>query len=150
MSVLTVKDLTKQEAVRAIRTERMKLWREARPPNDPEIEALWALVGGRIAHLSGCMKHKDMLHAAKLIIEREKQWLLSRIGLIVDCDDDVMDEQKWASASFLLMQALVKNAEETAASQPGSVNHSHYPKGILGGPAGDDHEDMISIDTDYQ
>ncbi|OAV99068.1 hypothetical protein, variant, partial [Puccinia triticina 1-1 BBBD Race 1] len=81
MSVLTVKDLTKQEAVRAIRTERMKLWREARPADDPEIEALWTLVGGRIAHLSGCMKHKDMLHAAKLIIEREKQWLLSRIGL---------------------------------------------------------------------
>ena len=160
MSVLTVKDLTKQEAVRAIRTERMKLWREARPADDPEIEALWTLVGGRIAHLSGCMKHKDMLHAAKLIIEREKQWLLSRIGLIVDCDDDVMDEQKWASASFLLMQALVKNAEETAASQPGSAHHSHYPKGIPYSVARQvmtrtdflsqlDHENMISIDTDY-
>ncbi|KAA1075085.1 hypothetical protein PGT21_028444 [Puccinia graminis f. sp. tritici] len=160
MSVLTVKDLTKQEAIRAMRSERIKLWGEARAADDPEIEAIWNLVGGRIAHLSACMKHKDMIHAAKLIIEREKQWLLSRIGLIVDCDDDVMDEQKWASASFLLMQALVKNADETAASQPDSVNHSHYPKGIPYSVARQvmtrtdflsqlDHENMISIDTDY-
>ncbi|KAI8443283.1 hypothetical protein BY996DRAFT_3585433 [Phakopsora pachyrhizi] len=52
------------------------------------------MVGGRIAYLSWCMKHKDMFHAAQAILEREKQWLLSRIGLIVDCDDDAMDEQK--------------------------------------------------------
>ncbi|PLW53926.1 hypothetical protein PCANC_03728, partial [Puccinia coronata f. sp. avenae] len=160
MSVLTVKDLTKEEAVRAIRTERKKLWAESRPANDPDIETVWRLVGGRIAHLSGCMKHKDMIHAAKLIIEREKQWLLSRIGLIVDCDDDVMDEQKWSSSSFLLMQALVKNADEAAASEPDSVNQSNYPKGIPYSEARQvmtrtdflsqlDHENMIAIDTDY-
>lgn len=85
MSVLTVKDLSKDEAVRAVRTERKKLWLEDRPLNDPEIDQLWSLVGGRIAHLSAAMKHKDMILAAKLIIEREKQWLLSRIGLIVVC-----------------------------------------------------------------
>ncbi|KAI9621916.1 hypothetical protein H4Q26_015351 [Puccinia striiformis f. sp. tritici PST-130] len=175
MSVLTVKDLTKEEAIRAMRTERKKLWGESRVADDPEIESIWNLVGGRIAHLSACMKHKDMIHAAKLIIEREKQWLLSRIGLIVDCDDDVMDEQKWASASFLLMQALVKNADAAdaaaaAASQANSnqwwglgwewQNHSHYPKGIPYSVARQvmtrtdflsqlDHENMIAIDTDY-
>jgi len=153
MSVLTVKDLSKDEAVRAIRTERKKLWREDRPLHDPEIEQLWTLVGGRIAHLSAAMKHKDMIQAAKLIIEREKQWLLSRIGLIVDCDDDVMDEQKWASSSFLLMQALVKNADEAAESQ-------NYSKGLPYSVARQvmtrtdflsqlDHENMICIDTDY-
>ncbi|POV95723.1 hypothetical protein PSTT_16092 [Puccinia striiformis] len=160
MSVLTVKDLTKQEAMRAMRTERKKLWGESRVMNDPEIESIWRLVGGRISHLRECMKHKDMIRAAELIIEREKQWLLSQIGLIVDCDDDVMDEQKWASASFLLMQALVKNADEPAASRPNS-HHSHRPKGIPYAVARQimtrtdfisklDHENMIAIDINYR
>jgi hypothetical protein len=42
-----------------------------------------------------------------MLIE-EKLWLLSQIGLIRDCDDDVMDEQKWASCSWLLLQEFVK------------------------------------------
>ncbi|KAI9622660.1 hypothetical protein H4Q26_014940 [Puccinia striiformis f. sp. tritici PST-130] len=176
MSVLTVKDLTKEEAIRAMRTERKKLWGESRVADDPEIESIWNLVGGRIAHLSACMKHKDMIHAAKLIIEREKQWLLSRIGLIVVY---VMDEQKWASASFLLMQALVKNADAAdaaaaaaaAASQPNSnqwwglgwewrttpiiprashiqwLDRLWYTRTDFLSQL--DHENMIAIDTDY-
>lgn len=160
MSVLTVNDLTKEEAVLAIRTERKKLWRESRPPDDQEIESLWKMVGGRVGHLSWCMKHKDMVHAAQVIIDREKEWLLSRIGLIVDCDDDVMDEQKWASSSFLLLQALVKSADEQSKSHPESVMQSRYPKGIPYSMARQvmtradflsqlDHENVISIDTDY-
>ena len=67
-----------------------------------------------------------MLAAAEDKVEQEKQWLLSKIGLIPDHDDgeifcssvytyvklrersidlvDVMDEQKWSSCSWLLLQ----------------------------------------------
>ncbi|KAH9813282.1 hypothetical protein DFH28DRAFT_1029810 [Melampsora americana] len=160
MSVLTIKDLTKSETVKAVCVERKTLWNEDRREGDEEIEQVWKLVGGRIGHLSWCMKHKDMIHAAKIIIEREKQWLLSRIGLIIDCDDDVMDEQKWSSSSFLLMQALAKQAEEELESTA-DTDGSSFQKGILYSEARQimtradfldqlDHENMISIDIDYR
>ncbi|MBW0487969.1 hypothetical protein O181_027684 [Austropuccinia psidii MF-1] len=159
MSTLMVKDLTKTEALRAIRAERKKIWMENRASNDPEIEAVWNLIGGRIAHLTHCVKQKDMVRAAQYLLECEKQWLLSRIGLIVDCDDDVMDEQKWSSASFLLMQALVEQAEEEVKSNE-RADELSMPKGIPFSEARQvmtrtdflsqlDHENMISIDLDY-
>lgn len=33
-----------------------------------------------------------MVRTAKHLLKVEKAWLLSQIGLIEDCDDDVMDE----------------------------------------------------------
>ena len=42
--------------------------------------------------------------------------MLSQIGLIKDCDDDVMDEQKWSSCSWLLLQEFVKRREEQVQS----------------------------------
>ena len=38
----------------------------------------------------------------------EKAWLLSQIGLIPNCDDDVMDEQKWSSTTWLLLREFVR------------------------------------------
>uniref|UniRef100_A0A0S1MIU1 AAA protein C-terminal winged helix domain-containing protein n=1 Tax=Phakopsora pachyrhizi TaxID=170000 RepID=A0A0S1MIU1_PHAPC len=160
MSVLTVSDLNKEEAIRAIRAERKKLWRENRSVDDREVNEVWNMVGGRIGYLSWCMKHKDMIHAARAILEREKQWLLSRIGLIVDCDDDVMDEQKWSSSSFLLMQALVEQAEEQSKSDETASSESNYPRGVPYWQARQimtradflsqlDHENMIAIDIDF-
>ncbi|POW07183.1 hypothetical protein PSTT_08411 [Puccinia striiformis] len=135
---IDVKDLTKEEAIRAMRTERKKLWGESRVADDPEIESIWNL----------------------------------------DCDDDVMDEQKWASASFLLMQALVKNADAADAAAAAAAAASQPTPTSGGGWAGSgttpiiprashiqwldrlwytrtdflsqlDHENMIAIDTDY-
>jgi hypothetical protein len=37
-----------------------------------------------------------MVECAKQMMQDEKEWLLSQIGLIKDCDDDVLDEQKSA------------------------------------------------------
>lgn len=85
MSVLTVRDLTRSETLKAIRVERKVLWGEDRKEGDEEVQKIWEMVGGRIGYLSMCMKHKDMIHAAEIILEREKQWLLSRIGLILVC-----------------------------------------------------------------
>lgn len=40
-----------------------------------------------------------MVKAAKKMLQREKGWLLGQIGLIPDCDDDVMDEVSFSSSS---------------------------------------------------
>ena len=42
----------------------------------------------------------------------EKAWLLSQVGLIPDCDDDVMDEQKWSSCTWLLLREFVKRRKD--------------------------------------
>ena len=50
------------------------------------------LVGGRLAYLSKVAKHPVMLEHAQTMLNVEKAWLTSLIGLIPDHDDDVMDE----------------------------------------------------------
>lgn len=51
-----------------------------------------SLVGGRLAHISTVVKvaADKMVERAKELLEREKQWLLSKKPLIPDHDDDVM------------------------------------------------------------
>jgi hypothetical protein len=38
-----------------------------------------------------------MVEMARQMMAVEKGWLLGRIGLIQDCDDDVMDEVRFAN-----------------------------------------------------
>ena len=88
---------------------------------------LVSLVGGRLSYIAQAATHTDMLGHARQMLATEKAWLQSQIGLIPDCDDDVMDEvcdpcrfdlsifrqhipfarplqQKWSSCSWLLMR----------------------------------------------
>ena len=51
-----------------------------------------SIVGGRLAYLGRVSRAKDMVEMARHMMTVEKGWLLSQIGLIQDCDDDVMDE----------------------------------------------------------
>lgn len=51
-----------------------------------------SIVGGRLSYLGKTAKAKDMVEQAKHMLNVEKAWLLSQIGLIEDHDDDVMDE----------------------------------------------------------
>ncbi|KAH9944767.1 hypothetical protein B0H21DRAFT_694510 [Amylocystis lapponica] len=67
-----------------------------------------SIVGGRLSYLSRVCKSRDMLEEARNMLAIEKGWLLSQIGLIPDCDDDVMDEQKWSSCSWLLLREFVR------------------------------------------
>jgi hypothetical protein len=69
-----------------------------------------------------------MIGMANHLLGIEKGWLLSQIGLIPDCDDDVMDEvrlncswnhaclislqSKWSSCSWLLLREFVKIRQE--------------------------------------
>jgi hypothetical protein len=81
----------------------------SRPTEDLEAyETVIDLVGGRLSYLKKIAYARDMNAAARRLISHEKGWLLSQIGLIPDHDDDVMDEQKWSSCSWLLLREFVK------------------------------------------
>ena len=71
-----------------------------------------SLVGGRLTYLGKVTKAADMVKHARQMLSVEKAWLLSQVGLIPDCDDDVMDEQKWSSCSWLLLREFVKRRKE--------------------------------------
>ena len=60
-------------------------------PNSMLPEVL-SIIGGRLAYMNKVARSPDMLGTAKHLLAVEKGWLLSQIGLIEDCDDDVMDE----------------------------------------------------------
>jgi hypothetical protein len=51
-----------------------------------------SIVGGRLLYLNKISKARDVAEMARHMLSVEKAWLLSQIGLIPDCDDDVMDE----------------------------------------------------------
>ena len=64
-----------------------------RPPaTEEEFKTAINTVGGRLAYLTKVAKHPDMVGGARHMLEVEKAWLQSQIGLIPDHDDDVMDE----------------------------------------------------------
>lgn len=103
-------DLNTKEALQASVRMRINARRRVEDP-DTFREAI-SIVGGRLAYLNRVSKSRDMLELANHMLRVEKAWLLSQIGLIADCDDDVMDEQKWSSCSWLLLREFVKQYRE--------------------------------------
>ncbi|KXN87500.1 hypothetical protein AN958_08805 [Leucoagaricus sp. SymC.cos] len=108
MHTVSVYDLDNEEAMQAMQRFRANV--SPRPIEPTLLEEIIETVGGRLSYLNRVAKAKDMKHMAKHMLKVEKEWLLSQIGkcLIDDCDDDVMDEQKWSSCSWLLLQEFVK------------------------------------------
>ncbi|KAF8162361.1 hypothetical protein BJ912DRAFT_1035242 [Pholiota molesta] len=100
MHVLSIYDLKPQESLQTLKHIRHLANRQPIAPE--EVEEAVSIVS----------KAKDPVSMAKHLMNVEKGWLLSQIGLIPDCDDDVMDEQKWSSCSWLLLQEFVKMREE--------------------------------------
>ncbi|PAV24222.1 hypothetical protein PNOK_0129000 [Pyrrhoderma noxium] len=124
MLTLSIYDLEKNEAMMAARRLRRNFLhsykRDIKTLEDRETfdEAI-SIIGGRLSALSKLAKMDDMVKAAHEMVSREKGWLLSQIGLIEDHDDDVMDEQKWSSCSWLLLRKFVqlyKEHEEKVAN----------------------------------
>ncbi|KAI5480606.1 hypothetical protein MNV49_000302 [Pseudohyphozyma bogoriensis] len=112
MHVLAVQDLTPTELHACLAPTRASLY-PSEPPLDPAVSfKIWDLLGGRLSTLSKISNKPEMVAAAEEIIEREKGWLNHKLGLIPDHDDDVMDEQKVSSCSFLLFQEFARLAEE--------------------------------------
>ncbi|KAF9243146.1 hypothetical protein BU15DRAFT_86548 [Melanogaster broomeanus] len=108
--VLSIRDLAYTQARRAL--THMYLSRQKHQAHEDVIEQTVSILGGRVAYLSKISRADDMLKSAKELLQWEKAWLLSQIGLIPDCDDDVMDEQKWSSCSWLLLKEFVKLYQE--------------------------------------
>ncbi|KAF8653293.1 hypothetical protein AX16_003995 [Volvariella volvacea WC 439] len=117
MHVLSVTDLEPNHARHAL--ERLRKFHNRHGPNvDPEeVQNAVHIIGGRLAYLNRVSKGQDMVKTARHLLDVEKGFLRSRIGLIPDCDDDVMDEQKWSSCSWLLLVAFVKQYEEEKAAR---------------------------------
>ncbi|KAF9529699.1 hypothetical protein CPB83DRAFT_247920 [Crepidotus variabilis] len=115
MHVLSISDLSPREAFQAasrIRQSTSKYSATSTPEEQEQLQEAISLVGGRLSYLNKVSKSKNVLKMAEHLMEVEKAWILSQIGLIPDCDDDVMDEQKWSSCSWLLLREFVREREK--------------------------------------
>ncbi|GAA6059373.1 hypothetical protein JCM10212_003271 [Sporobolomyces blumeae] len=111
MHTLSIRDLTPHETHTFLSGTHERLF-PSHPRVTPEQSLkIWDLVGGRLSYLSKVVKSDDLEQAARDLVAEYKEWLHSRVGLIPDHDDDVMDEQKVSSCSFLLFQHFAKLAE---------------------------------------
>ncbi|KAI6029429.1 hypothetical protein BKA83DRAFT_680392 [Pisolithus microcarpus] len=110
MHVLTIGDLSFETARHAL--GHMRLARNKPHADQSTIDQTVTLVGGRLSYLGHMAQMEDMLRGARDLVDWQREWLLSQIGLIPDCDDDVMDEQKWSTCSWLLLREFVRLHKE--------------------------------------
>ncbi|KAF2455804.1 hypothetical protein BDY21DRAFT_415943 [Lineolata rhizophorae] len=122
MEVTPVGDLPKDKALDALKRYRMRNFGEE--PDGDVLEKVYESVGGRLTFLSRVAKNKDMLKVCEDINEREKTWFLNQTWILgEEMDDDVMDQQKYASAAMVLAKALVDKEREMAATYDAKSGH---------------------------
>jgi len=106
MEVLAVLDLPRDQAVSALKQFRKRYYKEE--PSSRIFHEVYNKVGGRLTFLTRVAESPDMLHACDIICQVEKTWFLNNCWILgEDMDDDVMDQQKYASAAMVLAKALV-------------------------------------------
>ena len=106
MEILPVLDLPKDQAMSALKQYRTRFFGEE--PSPGIIEQVYDLVGGRLTFLARVAKAQDMLQTCHEICHMEKVWFLNKCWILgEEMDDDVMDQQKYASAAMVLAKALV-------------------------------------------
>ncbi|UPX12720.1 uncharacterized protein EKO05_0003259 [Ascochyta rabiei] len=122
MEVHQIKDLTKDRAMQALRNYRMKYWDE-RTPN-PVLEEVYDKIGGRLTFLNRVAKSEDMLAKCDHICEMEKIWFLNNCAILgEEMDDDVMDQQKYASTAMVLANALYHRYNEMDSTYDSKIGH---------------------------
>lgn len=122
MEVMPVYDLPKDKAVAALSKYRMKYFGER--PDEEDLNEVYAKVGGRLTFLNRVAKARDMLKMCDVICEREKTWFLNQCGLLgEEMDDDVMDQQKHASAAMVLAKAMVELEKEAGQTHDPVTGH---------------------------
>jgi hypothetical protein len=95
MTVHTISDLPKHQAIVALKKYRSKYMGDV--PEPALLSEVYDRVGGRLTFLNRVARSKDMLSTCDRIIETEKQWFLNNVGILgMEMDDDVMDQQKYA------------------------------------------------------
>ncbi|KAI0767071.1 hypothetical protein C8Q74DRAFT_1203613 [Fomes fomentarius] len=127
--VVSVYDLPTTDA----RTAIMRMRRNAGRSKESRetFKEVVGLVGGRLTYLGKVSKAADMVKHAEHMLAVEKAWLLSQIGLIPDHDDDVMDEQKWSSCSWLLLREFVKMHREKVENTKEAIERGEATKDDL-------------------
>ena len=106
MNVIPILDLNKPKALSALASYRLKFHGERTKP--AILEQVYDKVGGRLSYLGRVAKAPDMLATAEAICTMEKTWFLNKCWILgAEMDDDVMDQQKYASAAMVLAKALV-------------------------------------------
>lgn len=111
MEVISIRDLEKKDAVSALQKYRQRYRNEK--IDETLAEKIYDKVGGRLAFLNRVAKSKDMLKMCDEIIKQEKTWLLNQCGLLgSSMDDDVMNQQKYASSAMVLVKKLVEMEDE--------------------------------------
>ncbi|KAL5483176.1 hypothetical protein ACEPAI_8405 [Sanghuangporus weigelae] len=167
MLTLSISDLKKNEALQAVRRLRRAYLHPVGHSSEPiedvqTFRQVLSYIGGRLSFLSKVAKAQDMIGYAKHMVATEKEWLLSQIGLISDCDDDVMDEQKWSSCSWLLLRELVRryNEHQEQLAAEGKEGDEYFLPSVSYGEARQtmtrtdfiddlDKNNIISIDVNY-
>lgn len=104
MQIIPVSDLSAKESLHALRAFRQDFLQTRFSSPDFEedsprvLERVLSITGGRLSSLSHVARSNvnEMEQTAERMLRGEKAWLLSQIGLIPDCDDDVMDEVRSA------------------------------------------------------
>ncbi|TVY84306.1 hypothetical protein LSUE1_G007796 [Lachnellula suecica] len=126
MEVTSVTDLPKAQAITALSKYRQKYFKEAATPDI--LSEVYSRVGGRLTFLNRVARSKDMLETCNEIIDVERRWFLNQCWVLgMEMDDDVMDQQKYASAAMVLAQALV-NLEKDLAEQPNPDGSHNIPQ----------------------
>ena len=100
--VLSIYDLNKAESIHALTRMRKSVREQQKGTRENIMEAV-SIVGGRLLYLNKVSKARDMAEMARHMLSVEKAWLLSQIGLIPDCDDDVMDEVRFCFLRICLI-----------------------------------------------
>ncbi|KAI0486976.1 hypothetical protein F4859DRAFT_322761 [Xylaria cf. heliscus] len=122
LEIISVEDLPKQQALSALQQYRFRYHKEIL--DKPILEEVYDRVGGRLSFLNRVAKSRDMMAACDGIIQVEKTWFLNQCWILgSEMDDDVMDQQKWASAAMVLAQALVAKEEEMDKTYDAETGH---------------------------
>lgn len=117
MEVLPVGDLPKDQAISALQRYRGRYFNDT--PTVDVLNEVYDRVGGRLTFLNRVAKAEDMLETCHKITEVEKRWFLNQCWILgMEMDDDVMDQQKYASAAMVLAQALVDAEKDTEIYHP--------------------------------
>lgn len=101
MHTLSIRDLTPHETHTYLSGTHERLFPSAPPVTPAQSLKIWDMIGGRLSFLSKVVKSHNLEESARELVSEYKEWLHSRVGLIPDCDDDVMDEQKVSYCSFV-------------------------------------------------
>ena len=156
MEVLPILDLPKNRAMTALARYRAKYFPYEELDNRI-LQQVYDAVGGRLNFLSRVAKSRDMLKMCDTIKEAEKTWFLNKCGILgAEMDDDVMDQQKFASAAMVLAKALVEKQKEMETTYDDEVGHllpniplfkARYIMTRADFIEGYDHENIFTIDS---